>query len=148
MSAAVRVFALAHDLDPDGVDVWGFGDSDRMAFDLGALVLAGTKTATAGLVWDYENDGDPLPQVGDVSIFTDYARRTPLGALEVTEVRVAPFSACDPQFARDEGEGDLTLPWWREAHWAFFSRVCEQIGKEPSEEMLVVYERFRLVAKA
>ncbi len=35
------------------------------------------------------------------------------------------------EFAASEGEGDKSLEWWRNAHWKFFSRECEDLGIEP-----------------
>ncbi|MGO2513920.1 ASCH domain-containing protein [Marinomonas polaris] len=49
------------------------------------------------------------------------------------------------EFAAAEGEGDKTLAWWREAHWAFFSTECEELDIEPTEDMLLVLERFKVV---
>jgi uncharacterized protein YhfF len=53
----------------------------------------------------------------------------------------------DAGFARDEGEGNLSLNYWREAHRTFFSRTLPKIDKEFSEEMPLVCERFRLIHK-
>lgn len=49
------------------------------------------------------------------------------------------------KFDTAEGEGDKSLKWWREAHWKFFSRECEELSIEPNEEMLLVLERFKVV---
>ena len=46
---------------------------------------------------------------------------------------------------RFRGEGDLSLAYWREAHKNFFSRVLPKIGKQFSEEMPLICERFRLI---
>ncbi|NEQ26775.1 MAG: ASCH domain-containing protein, partial [Microcoleus sp. SIO2G3] len=43
------------------------------------------------------------------------------------------------------GEGDRSLEYWREAHWRYFSRVLPKIGKEPTIDMLLVCERFKVV---
>jgi uncharacterized protein YhfF len=53
----------------------------------------------------------------------------------------------DKDFAREEGEGDLSLQYWREAHRRFFSRSLPKIGRAFSEDMLLVCERFRLIYK-
>ena len=45
---------------------WCFGTGGEMADELAALVLAGAKRATAGALWSYEHEGDPLPQTGRV----------------------------------------------------------------------------------
>ncbi|MCA9913096.1 MAG: ASCH domain-containing protein [Anaerolineae bacterium] len=123
---------------------WGFGDSPRMADELGALVKSGIKTATASLIWEYEFDGEALPQVGDISIILD-GQDQPMCIIETTELRQQPFNQVEEQFAYDEGEGERTLAQWRKDHWAFFGRSCERIGRERSETMPVLCERFRVV---
>ena len=123
---------------------WAFGDGPEMADSLAALVIDGPKRATAGLVADYEADGDPLPEVGDHSVILDGAGR-PVAVIRATEVQVRPFAEVDEAFAYDEGEGDRTLAWWREAHWQFFSRQCEARGEVMDDRQPVVLERFELV---
>lgn len=125
-------------------DAWGFGDSVEMAEELGELVRQGVKTATASLYWEYEAEGEPLPEIGRHSIILD-GQGNPLCIIQTTEVIVRPFNQFDAQFAYDEGEGDRSLDYWRKGHWQFFSRACAAIGRTPDETMLVVGERFRLV---
>jgi uncharacterized protein YhfF len=121
-----------------------FGDTPALARELGELVARGVKRASAGLAWEWEADGDPLPQVGDVEIVVDWSG-TPLAVVEVTDVRILPFGQVDDAFARDEGEGDGTLAGWRNAHGRYFGRACRRLGREPSETMPVVCRRFRLL---
>src|SRR3712207_8038045 len=42
----------------------GWGDSPQLADELGALIAAGTKTATCSALWEYESEGSPLPEPG------------------------------------------------------------------------------------
>src|ERR687893_1247227 len=44
---------------------WAFGDSPQLAESLLRLVLAGVKTATASLLWEYEDAEEPVPARGD-----------------------------------------------------------------------------------
>ena len=37
------------------------------------------------------------------------------------------------------------MAWWRQAHWRFFSLECEELGIEPTEDMLLVLERLKVV---
>ena len=122
----------------------GFGDSPRMADELGALVVAGAKTATCSALWEWQASGEPLPQVGDKMIVLA-GDQTPLCLIETTEVAIRPFNEVDARFAAEEGEGDRSLAYWREAHWRYFSRTLPQIGKTPTEEMPLVCERFRVI---
>ena len=122
----------------------GWGDSLEMADELGALIADGTKTATCSALWEYEAEGEPLPEVGLKTIVRD-GNGDPLCIVETTEVEVRPYEEVDAEFAYEEGEGDRSLEYWREAHWRFFSRNLPSIGKEPETDMPLVCERFRVV---
>ncbi|MDQ5830383.1 MAG: ASCH domain-containing protein [Actinomycetota bacterium] len=124
----------------------GWGDSPQLADELGALIAAGTKMATCSALWEYESEGSPLPEPGSKTVVLD-GNGDPLCIVETTEVEVRPYDAVDSRFAYEEGEGDRSLEYWREAHWRFFSRTLPSIGKEPATDMPVVCERFRVVYK-
>ncbi len=128
-------------------EAWGFGDSPELADELGALVKQGIKTATADLVWVVEFEGRSIPKAGDYSIILDGAG-DPLCIIQTTEVTVRPYEEVPADFAYDEGEGDRSLAYWREAHWRYFNRRCADIGKKPTMTMAVICERFRLVYKS
>lgn len=122
----------------------GWGDGPEMADELGALIAAGTKTATCSSLWEWEAEGESTPDPGLITIVVDGSGR-PLGIVETTEVTIRKYNEVDADFAREEGEGDLSLEYWREAHREFFSRYLPKIGKEFSEDMPLVCERFRLI---
>ncbi|MBM3126562.1 MAG: ASCH domain-containing protein, partial [Chloroflexi bacterium] len=69
----------------------------------------------------------------------------PICILETTEVTLRPFNQVDGEWARAEGEGDLSLDYWRIAHRRFFMRVLPRIGRQFTEEMPLVCERFRVI---
>ena len=124
----------------------GWGDSPRMADELGALIASGTKTATCSALWDYEAEGEPLPSVDLKTIVLD-GNGDPLCIVETTEVKVQPYDEVDARFAYEEGEGDRSLAYWRDAHWRYFSRTLPNVGREPTTEMPLVCERFRVIYK-
>lgn len=148
MNANERAWAAFTAAHPacDGRDyqAWGFGNTPEMADELGALVAAGTKTATCSLLWEHESDGDPVPKPGDLSLILDGAGQ-PLAVIETTEVTIRPYDQVDDAFAYEEGEGDRSLAYWRDAHWRFFTQVCRALGREPAADMPLVCERFRLL---
>ena len=75
-------------LAPDTPDeVWYFGDSRQLADELAELVVSGKKIATASLYWEYEAEGEALPQVGGYSVITDYDGG-PRGVIQTIEVRI------------------------------------------------------------
>ena len=122
----------------------GWGDSPRMADELGALISPGTKTATCSALWEYEAEGEPLPEVGVKTVVLD-GNGDPLCIVETTEVEVKPYDEVDAQFAYEEGEGDRSLEYWREAHRRFFSRTLPDVGREPTTDMPLVCERFQII---
>jgi uncharacterized protein YhfF len=121
-----------------------FADSEAVANELGQLVLAGTKRATAALVWDLEAEAKRPPVPGDLSIVTNW-KGEPLCIIETRSVQVLAFDEVDAAFAAAEGEGDGSLRYWRDEHWAYFSRECARIGREPTPTMTVLCERFAVV---
>jgi uncharacterized protein YhfF len=122
---------------------WSFGAEPAEADELLSLVLSGTKTATSSALWDYEDDGEPLPERGSLSILLDGSGH-PRALVEATDVRVVPFDEVDDEHAFLEGEGDRSLAQWRIAHERFFTRVASgERGFRP--DMPVVLERFRVV---
>lgn len=135
---------LAFEPTPRFRESFYFADTEPVANELAALVLAGRKRATAGLLWSYEAEGEPLPQPGELSVVTDW-NGAPLGVIETTAVDIVAFEDVSAEFAATEGEGDASLRYWREVHWDFFGRECQAIGRSPERRMPVVCERFALV---
>ncbi len=134
-------------VDATGIDgphrAFAFADSiPDLATKLALLVRDGPKRATAGLLSDYEDGTEtgPMPAVGDLNVVLDGAG-SPVCVIKSTEVEVHRFGDVDEAFAWDEGEGDRTLSWWRQAHMWFFS---EQ-GTRIDEDTLMVLERFELL---
>lgn len=125
--------------DPDaGAVSFSFGDSPELADELLALVLSGQKTATCGALRDYGRV-EPVPVVGRRDVVLDGQGRR-AAVIETVEVIHRRFDEVDAAFARDEGEGDLSYDYWRQAHEAYFARNG---GFSP--DMILVCERFRLV---
>jgi len=122
----------------------GWGDSPRLADELGTLIVTGAKTATCSALWEYEAEGSALPEAGSKTIVLD-GQDDPLCIVETTEVVVRPYDEVDAKFAYEEGEGDRSLEYWRDAHWRFFLCTLPTIGKEPSVDMPLVCERFRVI---
>lgn len=128
----------------EGYEVWGFGDSPQMADELGALVVSGRKTATCTALWEFEAGEEAIPPVGEKSVILD-GKGDPLCVIETTEVEVRRFDEVGERFARDEGEGDLSLEHWRAAHRRYFSRTLPAIGRTFAEDMPLLCERFRVI---
>lgn len=128
----------------EGYEAWAFGDGPGMADELGALVASGRKTATCSALWEVEAGEEPMPRPGEKSVILD-GSGVPLCIIETTQVEVRRFDEVDEAFARDEGEGDRSLVYWRDAHRRFFGRALPKIGREFSPDMPLACERFRVV---
>jgi uncharacterized protein YhfF len=143
-TAYCEVILGGYDPPVETFGAFGFGSSPKQADKLGKLVREGKKRATAGLAWSYDVEKEARPQPGDVWIVLDGGGK-PAAVIETAEVEVVPFRAVPAEFAALEGEGDKSLEYWRKVHWKFFRKECRRIGREPSDSMPVVCERFRLV---
>lgn len=134
-------FEAATGLRADGVP-YCFGDSADLADELGGLVLAGRKRATAGPLAEFRHDGEPVAQPGTHSVVYGGDGR-PMCVLRTDEVRVGPLDdVLDPAFAWDEGEGDRTRDDWLESHRAYWERNLPAIGAAYRVTMPVALERF------
>jgi uncharacterized protein YhfF len=121
-----------------------FGDSPELADELLGLVLAGTKTATATLVLEFADAGEPLPRIGDHWVACD-SSGAPRAVLRTVELRVGVAGSVDDGFAFDEGEDDRSRDSWLEQHRKYWTRVCEARGRAWDEELEVVFERILVV---
>ncbi|MFA7330273.1 MAG: ASCH domain-containing protein [Candidatus Delongbacteria bacterium] len=122
----------------------GYGDSAALSQELLALIRQGVKRAGTGLLWAMEADGETPSRVGDIEIVLDHEQQPAL-LTRISWVQTLPFSEVTADYAAREGEGDGSLEYWRRAHWAFFSRECARIGREPDESMPVVCCLFELL---
>ena len=117
-----------------GLRSFAFGDGPALADELLDLVMRGVKTATCSTE-DEPNTSTP----GERWIVLD-GRGEPRCIIETLEVSYRRYNEVDAAFAHEEGEGDRSLAYWREAHRGYFGRQ----GKF-SEDMMLMCERFRLV---
>jgi uncharacterized protein YhfF len=120
-----------------------YGAGVEMGNELCALILAGTKTATCSCLWEWQAEGEPIPQAGELSVLLD-GHGVPRAVLETIEVSVRRYDEVDAAFASQEGEDDRTLESWRRIHWKWFSDGLPAIGRAPSMDMPLVCERFRV----
>ncbi|MEH7225343.1 ASCH domain-containing protein [Bacillus sp. JJ1566] len=126
---------------PESVSAWQFGaDPDYLA----QLVIDGIKTATCSGYVFYEIENEPLPRVDDYSIVLN-SKDEPVAIIKTVEVTIQPMNEVPEEFAIAEGEGDRTYQYWKDVHVRFFTCELQKIGREFSEEMLLVCERFALI---
>ncbi|WP_156294003.1 ASCH domain-containing protein [Serratia oryzae] len=117
---------------------WAFGDSPELADELVALVMQGGKTATCGSLHAFEQE-EVSPSVGGYSIILS-GEGQPVCVIRTLALRLVRFSEVSEEQARKEGEGDLSLEYWRTEHQAFFEREGTF-----AENMELVFEEFQLL---
>jgi uncharacterized protein YhfF len=123
-------------------EAWSFGDGPEMADELGGLVMQGKKTATCSRYL-----GENILETSTVSILLD-GQKNPLAVVETFEITVRRYCDIDAEWAAAEGEGDLSLDFWRSEHWTFFTRGATDGSYTVSEDMLLSCERLRIVYRA
>lgn len=108
------------------------------------LILANQKRGTAHMAMDFEVNNVPRRVTGDYWVILD-AKQRPIGLVRVTDVYESPFLSVPASFSVQEGEGDMSLEFWREAHLDYFIMQCKKMGVEWDQNCLVVCESFELV---
>ncbi len=121
-----------------------FGSTEECADTCAALTVKGKKQATASLEWCFTIGNEAYPEVGELDVIANW-NNDPLCIIEITKIEVCPFNEVSESFAIDEGEGDLSLEYWRKVHWSFFSQECEELGMKPSETMPIVLQWFKVI---
>jgi uncharacterized protein YhfF len=116
------------------LETFSFGDGTALADELAVLVLEGRKRATCWAAAD-----GMLSEVGKRMVMLDGAGR-PRAVIETVELELRHFGEIDAAFARDEGEGDLTLAYWQNAHRNYFTRKGQF-----AEDMPLWCERFKVI---
>lgn len=138
-----QAFKAENKIDTDDYDVYSFGD-ETMADELAELVIMGRKKATCSLFCMYEITDEVLPKAGDYSIIPN-AKGQPVCVIQDKSISIRAYKAIDEEIAFKEGEGDLTLTYWRKAHKDFWIKELSSVDLEFHEELKVVIEEFEVV---
>ncbi|QLQ38660.1 ASCH domain-containing protein [Micromonospora robiginosa] len=124
-----------------GLRALALGTPGGLRADLNNLVLAGVKTATAGLIGEYAEENEELEHVGErLALVDDHDAL--VGVVEITGVEVVRFADVPWDFARAEGEGDRSIEEWRAGHGAYWARQ----GTPVTDDSRIVCLRFRLAS--
>ena len=128
----------------NGLRAFGLGTPGEMRDRLNALVLSGTKTATAGR-WlaEYEAEGEEIDRVGERQVMLD-SSGAPVALVEITRVERYRFVDVPWEFALAEGEGFKSIEDWRQRHASYYRRQ----GFSIQDDDLMVCVWLRMVAPA
>lgn len=139
--------------DIAGLPSWGFAFPGELRDELTALALAGAKTTTAGLLVEFDLDGEALPVPGERQVLLDSKER-PVAVVETVSCRVARLADVDDQHAIDEGEGYANAAEFRVSHERFWNGYVDDIryrlgdpGFSIDDDTQIVLERFKVVER-
>jgi len=131
------------DKDTPCYSVFHFELTKELAESLLELVLSGKKKATAASRYSFEIEGERLPETGDLSVVTDF-EGNPRCIIETAEVTLIPYKDMTYEICSREGEDD-NLESWQRGHEKFFRNEGAEMGYTFSEDLIVVFEDFRVV---
>jgi uncharacterized protein YhfF len=122
------------------------GSEGKEAFidSLSEMARAGDKRGTAHMALHFSHEKIAMRKPGDCWIVTTCAG-DPLCLVRITDVAIVPFNEVGAAFAASEGEGDLSVAFWREAHIHYFKRQCKAWNVEWRDDCAVVCESFERV---
>lgn len=121
-----------------GADAWQMGDSPELANELADLIKKGIKTASCGSFTSYQQE-KAAPRIGSYNIILD-GQNVPVCVIRLISMQLVRFCDVTEAFARKEGEGDLSLEYWKKEHQRFFSSEGHF-----SDDMELIAEEFEVV---
>lgn len=120
-----------------GAGAWQMGDSPELASELANLIKKGIKTASCGSFASYQQE-ESAPRIGSYNIILD-GQNVPVCVIRLVSLQLVRFCDINEEFARKEGEGDLSLEYWKKEHQRFFIREGHF-----SEDMELIAEEFEV----
>lgn len=119
-----------------------FGSFSSEIDDLVQKVLTGEKIATSSLLDLYLIGKKERSQIGDLlSILNSVDKEVAI--VRVEKIEIIKFGDITDEFAKEEGDGNLEN--WKTIHQTYYSKLLSEIGKELSNETLLVCEWFKVV---
>lgn len=131
------------DLSTSYLECFHFDLTESSANQLLELVLSGQKRATSSSLYYFQNCNVKVPEQGDLSIVTDWSGE-PKCVIETAEVTILPFKDITFDMCKWEGEDD-SLESWQQGHTRFFTEEGKECNYKFSEDMPVVFEKFKVV---
>ena len=121
-----------------------FCDNKKDADECAELVVKGIKQATATSLWWFEKNKEPLPNIGEQYIVTDWNGNAK-AIIETTKIEQVPYNKITAEFAKIEGEGDKSLKYWKEVHKAYYNREMKPFNEVFDENMVIICEHFKTI---
>lgn len=118
-------------IDNNLIETWSFYNNS-----LFELVECGIKTATC-----YLSSGEEC--VERFSVLKGNGGKE--FKLETVAAYELEFCEVTEQFAKLEGEGDLSLAYWQTEHEKFFTNELKQLGSKFNKNIKLVFEIFKVI---
>jgi len=118
-----------------------FGDDPGMSRVILDLIVAGEKTGTFAVDWEFEGRPQDRPAPGDLFVVTD-AAGVPGALIRITGTEVVPLDQIADRHVQVEGPALRAVGPWRRLHWDYWSRTLAAIGRTPAGDMPVLFQRF------
>lgn len=124
----------------------GYAGTPDITDELLELYLAGKKSAGSSLVEGFLATGDSLPEIGHYWIYLNSSGK-PSCILQTRKIEIYKFKDIPVEVAIAEGEGDLTLAYWRKVHSELYFPYLESWGIKDIDEATVIVEFYDIVFK-
>ncbi len=121
-----------------------FAGNKEITDELLNLYFIGKKTAGSSIVEDFLSAGDQLPQIGNYWIFLN-SKEEPSCILKTVDIKLHKFNEVPVEIALAEGEGDLSLEYWRKVHGQLYNPFLKMWGLTDIQEATVITEFFEVV---
>jgi uncharacterized protein YhfF len=122
----------------------GYAGNPDITDSLLELYFSGKKNAGSSIVEDFLSAGDPLPAVGNFWICLNSLGQ-PSCILRTEKIVMHKFKDVPLEIAIAEGEGDLTLEYWRQVHSELYSPSIKSWGVDDINNATVITEFFSIV---
>jgi uncharacterized protein YhfF len=125
----------------EGLRAFSLGRPGEMRERLTASALSGLKTATgARFEQEYREEQEAVELPGERQVLLGQSD-VPVALIEMTRVETHPFVRVPWEFARDEGEGFVSIEHWRAGHRSYY----EEEGIFVSDDSPFVCVWFRVI---
>lgn len=139
------IFSLPQRLQPLNPNISAsVAGNKEITDELLNLYLTGKKTAGSSLVEDFLSVGDPLPQIGNYWIYLN-SKEEPSCILQTVDIKIYKFDEVSVEIAIAEGEGDLSLSYWKKTHENLYRPFLQKWGLNSIHEATVITEFFKIV---
>jgi len=122
----------------------GYAGTPEITDSLLAFYLEGKKVAGSSVLEDFLAAGDPPPAVGNYWILLN-GEAVPSLILRTDKIVMHQFCAVPAEIAVAEGEGDLSLAYWRKVHGELWAPHLSAWSLNDLDSATVVTEFFSIV---